>query len=320
MRKPSALVSLFTILLLSSPLLAWNETGHMTVAYVAYRNLTPETRVRVDELVKRNPMYHVWIAHTHPADRGLVAFLDAATWPDCIKGSECPGYHADGTDDGHTPPTDGTANQNIGYDDMAMHKYWHYVDEPFSPAHLPTKGPKSSNALLQIRILAAALSDDVVDDIKSYDIAWLEHLVGDVHQPLHCTSRFTRGHPEGDRGGDEVKFCNKPCRDTLHSFWDGVLGSEIDIASITRIGEKLLRRDKPAGADEASVDVWINEGFLLAQEHVYIFPISDDEDVPVALSPRPSPAYAAHAKSVAEARILLAGYRLAALLNQSLLR
>jgi hypothetical protein len=64
MRKPSALVSILAILLLSSPLLAWNGAGHMTVAYVAYRNLTPETRARVDELLKRNPMYHLWIAHT----------------------------------------------------------------------------------------------------------------------------------------------------------------------------------------------------------------------------------------------------------------
>jgi hypothetical protein len=45
------------------------------------------------------------------------------------------------------------------------------------------------------------------DDVKSYDLAWLEHLVGDVHQPPHAVSRFTHEAPAGDRGGNSVHLC-----------------------------------------------------------------------------------------------------------------
>ena len=30
------------------------------------------------------------------------------------------------------------------------------------------------------------------DELKSYDLVWLLHLVGDVHQPLHATTRFNQ--------------------------------------------------------------------------------------------------------------------------------
>jgi hypothetical protein len=46
---------------------------------IAYRSLTLELLARVDELLKREPVYHTWIAHMHPAGRGLVAFPNAAT-------------------------------------------------------------------------------------------------------------------------------------------------------------------------------------------------------------------------------------------------
>ena len=38
------------------------------------------------------------------------------------------------------------------------------------------------------------------DSVKSYDLVWLEHLVGDVHQPFHCTTRVSAGSPKGTEG------------------------------------------------------------------------------------------------------------------------
>lgn len=122
--KMSAVLGLAAILALAPSAHAWNGTGHMTVAYVAYQNLTPLTRARVDLLLKLNPMYSMWTANTKAAQKGLVAFLNASTWPDCIKrATECPGYTEDGSDHGETPPPGPTASQNIGYSDKAMHKY-----------------------------------------------------------------------------------------------------------------------------------------------------------------------------------------------------
>ena len=36
---------------------------------------------------------------------------------------------------------------------------------------------------------------------KAIALAWLFHLVGDVHQPLHTAQLFTIDYPNGDRGG-----------------------------------------------------------------------------------------------------------------------
>ena len=33
---------------------------------------------------------------------------------------------------------------------------------------------------------------------------WLEHIEGDVHQPLHCVSRMLKSMPKGDAGGNFV--------------------------------------------------------------------------------------------------------------------
>jgi len=310
-------VALLTALLITSPLFAWDGTGHMVVAYIAYKNLNDDTRPRVDELLKLNPEYKHWTKGVPKKRKGLIAFVNAATWPDCIKtASKCPGFTADGSDNGDTPPPGPKASQNIGYADHFMHKYWHFVDEPFSPSHLHTDEPNIPNALTEIAKLMMAIGENVSDDIKSYDVVWLEHLVGDVHQPLHATSRFTKGHPKGDNGGNSVKFCD--CRDNLHAFWDDILGNKTDIDTITQLGNALLARPKPVGADLVDPDAWVKHSFDLATEHAYIAPISDDEVFPPVPSMRPDSAYRDVAKDTAKDQVLLAGYRLAALLNANL--
>jgi len=36
---------------------------------------------------------------------------------------------------------------------------------------------------------------------RAIALAWLFHLVGDIHQPLHTAQLFTVDYPQGDRGG-----------------------------------------------------------------------------------------------------------------------
>lgn len=50
----------------------------------------------------------------------------------------------------------------------------------------------------------------------------LIHYVGDVHQPLHATSRFNKDYPSGDRGGNSFHIPSKFGAKNLHSFWDSV--------------------------------------------------------------------------------------------------
>src|SRR5580704_14905996 len=117
MRRLSKQIPLVIALSLScavSPLQAWFNGGHMVVAYIAYQNLTPETKARVDALLTQNKLYPTWTKGVAATQKGLRAFLHAATWPDCIKERSCaPGY----TSDGDTPPGKSTDAQNIGYGD-----------------------------------------------------------------------------------------------------------------------------------------------------------------------------------------------------------
>lgn len=124
------LASLLAALLTAVPALAWNDFGHMSVAAVAYKRLSDEKRARVNELLKLNPYYGRWleqVRNARPEDRDEQVFMLAATWPDVIKGDG--NYVADGSQNGHRPEG-ATASQNLGYNDILLHKYWHFVDEP----------------------------------------------------------------------------------------------------------------------------------------------------------------------------------------------
>src|SRR5262249_18363782 len=70
-------------------------------------------------------------------------------------------------------------------------------------------------------VLATESNDPKLEKLKSYDLSWLLHLVGDVHQPLHSTTRVSTTKPDGDDGGNGVKL-TWPAN--LHTFWDDVLG------------------------------------------------------------------------------------------------
>ena len=66
---------------------AWNGTGHMVVAEIAYNNLSPKTKAAVDALLSQHRDYALWISEM-PAgytDKPRWAFMKAATWPDDIR-------------------------------------------------------------------------------------------------------------------------------------------------------------------------------------------------------------------------------------------
>jgi len=137
MRRWSIIIVLAVALLVPQYALTWNGRGHMMVAAVAYHKLNQGTKERVDALLQLNPDRDNWLdlipVGTSPSKRKMMVFMIAATWADRIKSD--PDYHTDGTHNGNRPPNDATAGQNIGFDDLARHKYWHFVDEPFSDDH-----------------------------------------------------------------------------------------------------------------------------------------------------------------------------------------
>lgn len=291
---------------------AWGDLEHMMVATIAYDRLTPEVRDKVTALLTLNPHYTAWVADVPEQEQARIAFLRASRWPDDIKSDST--YKQDGEQAGNRP-SGVHAARNIGYADQLMHKYWHFVDLPFSPDNTALVDPPIPNARTQIALFRTTLTHAAASsDLKSYDLVWLIHLVGDVHQPLHATSRFDKAHPLGDDGGNGVLVCSVPCQrqEKLHAFWDHILGIGTDTAIAIDKAKELPAADPQLASinDEA---VWIRESFQAAQAKVYIPPI-DAGVGPYELSDD----YKAVAQQLAMQRLALAGVRLANLLNDAL--
>jgi S1/P1 Nuclease len=284
---------------------AWNSFGHMMIAAVAYEHLTPAAQAKVARLLQLNPDYPRWVSHTAREERDELAFVMAATWADGIKSES--GYVNDGEH-----PSSPDAARNLGYTDHLQHRYWHFVDLPFSTDHTPLIPPAAPNAQTQIALFRKTLtSAGASDELKSYDLVWLLHLVGDVHQPLHSTSRFTSSQRRGDEGGNRVALCRPPCRVELHQYWDNLPGTEKKAIVAIRRSAHLPQPDPRVAAidDERQ---WIRESFMIAQNSVYIPPIGDGPG-PYFID-RP---YQSIAHRVARDRLALAGARLAHVLNQA---
>lgn len=158
-----------SLALASTPALAWDGQGHMTVAALAWSQMTSAAKSKAAELLKHNPMYSGWVKGLSDEDaRAETAFVEAATWPDLIK-RQGSGYQFDG--EHSTKPE---ASQNTGYGDKLQHRYWHFIDMPFSPDGTALRQPEPPNAKDRIALFRKTLTDPGASDaLKSYDMVWL---------------------------------------------------------------------------------------------------------------------------------------------------
>lgn len=58
------------------------------------------------------------------------------------------------------------------------------------------------------------------DEAKSFALRLIIHYVGDIHQPLHASSRVDSKYPKGDAGGNFFKVPSKDGVKNLHAVWD----------------------------------------------------------------------------------------------------
>ena len=303
------------VLAAQAPTYAWGPVGHMAVAYVAYQQLDHSTKDRVDALLMLNPDRKNWLSllpkKVSSKEKKMRIFMIAATWPDRIKSLT---QYSDDSDinKGNRPNGKPSNSQNIGYSDLFKHKYWHFIDTPFSQDGTPLDPIPDPNAQTQIIAFRKVIASSDPDALKSYDLSWLLHLVGDVHQPLHAAARFS-ADVHGDDGGNLVMLCKKPCKDELHGFWDGLPGSGNLPSTAITYAKKL----SPAGPEASDLDTthWINESFDLAKNNVYVDPpIGKGGAGPYTLTNK----YKTDAKLLAQKQIALAGMRLGKMLNAEL--
>lgn len=287
---------------------AWNFTGHYVIAAIAYDRLKPATRARVDDLIRRHPDYQTIFLKGAPsgdaAARARYAFIQSAVWPDAIR-NDPRFYNEDRRDAVKTPLLP-------GFPEMGRHTMWHYIDNPFTQDGTKLSPVDMPNALTELERLAGALSKPVGDTANPvYALPWVIHIVGDVHNPLHSVSRFSKENSEGDRGGNLVFV--QPGRN-LHAFWDGLAGPDpSNMANVNRLAAE-LGRGQSVGVEQRYT-MWINEGVDRAKLSVYTFGrTSGTQSKPIRLSRE----YQNKAKVLARQLLTDAGFRLAEVLNQKL--
>ncbi len=295
------------LLLAVTPAWCWWQVGHKAVAGVAYDQLTKTARGRVDAMLKNHPDYGKFIAGAPAGEkaRARFAFMQASYWADVIK--QDPRFYDD-LKRGATPTP-----LLPGFTDMRQHTNWHYINVAFSTDGTTVPPPPEPNALTQIKMMLASFNEDQV-----IYLPWLLHLVGDVHQPMHCVARYRRsqvdartGNPVGDLGGNSVFLSNSM---NLHAFWDSRLGDQ-DSPAIVEAMVKVLGKHAREAKTITDPDEWVREGFEVAKSVVYTFGNEGGtKDNPVRIPD----AYVVKAKQIAIERGGLAGHRLAAVLNEKL--
>lgn len=288
-------------LLAAPPATAWTDAAHEVTAAIAWQQMTPATRrAATDLLLQAAPSTGIpdLVPHATADDatrRRL--FLAAATWPDRVK-----------RDDTLRPRYD--------------HPGWHYVNHFWrpgpggSPQPVPELSPAPENVVERLHTLAERLRDpDAPPPERALALAWVLHLVADLHQPLHVSARVT-DHPEelrGDKGGNTFVLHGDW---NLHAWWDTLPERQHPRRfweSRRRWVDRLARRlaaATPARDDEsgppADFDAWARESLRLAQRQVY---------AGVERHRRPPAEYRRAAAATADRRLAGAGRRLAALLE-----
>jgi hypothetical protein len=197
------------------------------------------------------------------------------------------------------------------------HPNWHFIDYPLRPPGFAFEpGPKPDDDVLYgVAQCEKVLSDAKADpEFRAAYLSYLIHLVGDMHQPLHCASLFTAAYPNGDKGGNDFYVMPAQRGVRLHGIWDGLLGTSANPRTqwnyATEIDAKYSRSSLPELATHATPKEWSLESRELAIEQAYLRgELKGAKDA--ADAPKLPEGYTKEAKQVAEKQAALAGYRLA---------
>ena len=255
---------LFSILAFSTystMALAWGADGHTTVGILAVKQLNADALNELEKLMGR-------------LDEQTM--VEACNWPDVIRKT----------------------------DEWSWSEPLHYINIPRGDfSYLESRDcPEQQCVTEAIKRFASTLADQQAgNEQRRQAFAWLCHLVGDLHQPLHA------GYAD-DRGGNnfDIDFNSGPMN--LHTFWDFEL-----INQHAGSWQKLVGRLSPLSPDQAGSDWstemvvdWTNESHKLVIDMVYPPTRNIDES------------YEQHSWKIAQQQIVKAATRLALIINSAL--
>lgn len=284
--KSSALGVMLALASACAPLaLAWGPQGHRTVGAIADRLLTAQAHALVTQLLNGDLDKFGNLS-------GRTTLEAVSVWPDELHG---------------TP---------------AARASWHYDDVPICGSEAKARYcPDGQCNTEQLQRLIGVLADPrTAPRDRNEALKWIVHLVGDIHQPLHAANN-------NDRGGNRVQVAlwgvRTRGRENLHRAWDTDLVKLVlharnrqqtpDDIDALALEARVLVND----AGQGSPDQWAFESNNLARNVAYHYQGfacgSAPQDIIVLDSD-----YQADAQGIVRERLLLAGGRLANLLNQAL--
>jgi phage tail protein X len=231
-----------------TPALAWWEYGHETVATIAWLKASPHTRAEIDRLLRQARLLDT---PTCPAR----TIEQASVWPDCIK----------------------TLGERFSYASP-----WHYqnvdVCRPFDQASACRDGNCISAQIERNMRLLANRQLPVRERI--FALAFVVHLLGDLHQPMHAGDR-------GDLGGNRLAMSYGLIagRTNLHTIWDGYLADRgiSQSAGGPRGILSELNPEQLATMRTGTVTDWARESWQVSHDFAYATALAD----PCGPSPPP---------------------------------
>lgn len=306
------------ILSFSGSAFGWGCNGHPIVALIARAHLTPAVSAEVDQLLRDNPIDPS--LNRFCKDRPSDLMADSATWAD---------------DERDVDKT--TAD-------------WHFLD---IPAAVPASASKNTDVMQWCKeedgkpgcIVTALNAQLKILKDKSQPgaeraeaLRYVIHFVGDLSQPLHSIDNHDQGG-----GCTSLSFFGQERPQTLHSLWDsGIIARELTTGNKTtqeyaaRLDAEFSNKWADWSKPEHDFAMWAWESHGLAISTAYgnlkpalpVAPISAGRADKAACDAEKSSVAAQHivigeeyydaAVPVIKEQLVKAGYRLAALLNQSL--
>lgn len=174
-------LALICCFVLFSTTLQWHELGHYTVANIAQIHLQETSSGKAALTWALSQL----VPFSEFCGEGQYPFTEAATWADRIK-------------------TQGWAT---------MFK-WHFINQVTVDQNYVVKQRikdlNKDNIIRDIKCIVQHLGSSDKDLAgssksilgKSMGLRNLIHFLGDIHQPLHVTSRYSKKNPSGDLGGN----------------------------------------------------------------------------------------------------------------------
>ncbi|MBC7930584.1 MAG: hypothetical protein H7Z38_08440 [Rubrivivax sp.] len=182
---------------------------------------------------------------------------------------------------------------------------WHFVAIPLGGSFDEHRDCEGDDCLVE---QIEGFKKDLAKPKKSASarleaLKYLIHLVGDIHQPLHCAEN-------GDRGGSQTQVSFFGHSSNLHKVWD------IDMLERTGLGEgkyvEILSMRGYRIEYLASVAAWAEESNSVAQRYAYRMSAAQSERLPLGLS------YYQSCMPALDLQLARAGIRLKLLLEDAL--